>query len=93
MPQHDYILDNQTGAAFRADLNNALSAIVKIANYLASTEMHHHQFPLRLTLHRERRSVTPRCHSVVDVGRRSYTGLPVRAHVRRFVVNGRWPAI
>lgn len=26
--QHDYILDNQAGAAFRADLNNALSAIV-----------------------------------------------------------------
>ena len=28
MAQHDYILDNQAGAAFRADLNNALSAIV-----------------------------------------------------------------
>jgi hypothetical protein len=27
MPQHDYILDNQSGANFRADLNNALLAI------------------------------------------------------------------
>lgn len=26
--QHDYVLDNQAGAAFRADLNNALGAIV-----------------------------------------------------------------
>lgn len=26
--QHDYVLDNQAGAAFRSDLNNALSAIV-----------------------------------------------------------------
>jgi len=28
MAQHDYVLDNQSGAEFRADLNNALSAIV-----------------------------------------------------------------
>jgi hypothetical protein len=28
MAQHDYIIENQSGAAFRADLNNALSAIV-----------------------------------------------------------------
>lgn len=28
MAQHDYVLDNQAGAAFRSDLNNALSAIV-----------------------------------------------------------------
>lgn len=28
MAQHDYIIDNQSGAAFRADLNVALSAIV-----------------------------------------------------------------
>lgn len=28
MSQHDYVLDNQAGAAFRADLNNALAAIV-----------------------------------------------------------------
>ena len=28
MAQHDYIIANQSGAAFRADLNNALSAIV-----------------------------------------------------------------
>jgi hypothetical protein len=28
MSQHDYILDNATGSAFRADLNNALTAIV-----------------------------------------------------------------
>lgn len=28
MSQHDYVLDNQAGAAFRADLNNALGAIV-----------------------------------------------------------------
>jgi len=27
MPQHDYVLDNQTSANFRADLNNALLAI------------------------------------------------------------------
>lgn len=27
MSQHDFVLDNQTGAAFRADLNNALLAI------------------------------------------------------------------
>ena len=27
-PQHDFILDNQTGAQFRADLNNALEAMV-----------------------------------------------------------------
>jgi len=28
MAQHDYVIDNQSGASFRADLNNALSAIV-----------------------------------------------------------------
>ena len=28
MAQHDYVIANQSGAAFRADLNNALSAIV-----------------------------------------------------------------
>tara|TARA_R100001126_G_scaffold33568_1_gene18875 strand:+ start:2227 stop:6753 length:4527 start_codon:yes stop_codon:yes gene_type:complete len=28
MAQHDYILDNQSGANFRADLNNALAAVV-----------------------------------------------------------------
>lgn len=28
MAQHDYVLDNQSGASFRSDLNNALSAIV-----------------------------------------------------------------
>jgi len=28
MAQHDYVLDNQTGSAFRADLNNVLSAII-----------------------------------------------------------------
>lgn len=28
MGQHDYVLDNQTGALFRADLNTALAAIV-----------------------------------------------------------------
>lgn len=28
MAQHDYVLDNATGLAFRADLNNALAAIV-----------------------------------------------------------------
>jgi len=28
MAQHDYVLDNQSGAEFRQDLNNALSAIV-----------------------------------------------------------------
>lgn len=27
MAQHDYVIDNQSGAAFRADLNNALAAI------------------------------------------------------------------
>ena len=27
MPQHDYVLANQSGASFRADLNNALAAI------------------------------------------------------------------
>jgi len=30
MPQHDYDIANQTGAAFRADLNNALSAIATV---------------------------------------------------------------
>ncbi len=30
MPQHDYILDNQPGAAFRADLNAALAAIAQL---------------------------------------------------------------
>lgn len=30
MAQHDYIISNQSGAAFRQDLNNALSAIVSI---------------------------------------------------------------
>jgi hypothetical protein len=30
MAQHDYIIDNATGAAVRADLNNALSAIVTL---------------------------------------------------------------
>src|SRR6185312_4055192 len=28
MAQHDYVLDNQSGASFRADLNLALAAIV-----------------------------------------------------------------
>ena len=28
MAQHDYVINNQSGAAFRADLNNALAAIV-----------------------------------------------------------------
>lgn len=28
MSQHDYVIDNQSGAAFRSDLNNALAAIV-----------------------------------------------------------------
>jgi hypothetical protein len=28
MPQHDYVIDNQTAPNFRADLNNALAAIV-----------------------------------------------------------------
>lgn len=27
MSQHDYVIDNQAGAAFRADLNNALAAV------------------------------------------------------------------
>lgn len=30
MAQHDYIVSNQSGASFRQDLNNALSAIVSI---------------------------------------------------------------
>ena len=30
MAQHDYIISNQSGASFRQDLNNALSAIVTI---------------------------------------------------------------
>jgi hypothetical protein len=30
MAQHDYVLDNQSGLAFRQDLNNALAAIVSI---------------------------------------------------------------
>lgn len=30
MSQHDYILDNQAGAQFRTDLNNALSAIATV---------------------------------------------------------------
>lgn len=30
MAQHDYIISNQSGAAFRQDLNNALSAVVSI---------------------------------------------------------------
>jgi hypothetical protein len=28
MAQHDYIIANQSGAAFRSDLNNSLAAIV-----------------------------------------------------------------
>ena len=28
MAQHDYIISNQSGAAFRADLNNGLAAVV-----------------------------------------------------------------
>jgi hypothetical protein len=28
MAQHDYIIANQSGAAFRSDLNNGLAAIV-----------------------------------------------------------------
>ena len=28
MPTHDYVIDNATGSTIRADLNNALSAIV-----------------------------------------------------------------
>lgn len=30
MAQHDYVIDNQSGASFRSDLNNALSAIVTL---------------------------------------------------------------
>lgn len=30
MAQHDYVLDNQSGASFRADLNDALSAIATL---------------------------------------------------------------
>lgn len=30
MSQHDYLLDNQTGASFRSDLNNALAAIATL---------------------------------------------------------------
>jgi hypothetical protein len=30
MAQHDYVLDNQSGLAFRQDLNNALAAIVSL---------------------------------------------------------------
>ena len=30
MAQHDYVLDNQSGLAFRQDLNNALAAIVSV---------------------------------------------------------------
>lgn len=30
MSQHDYILDNQAGAQFRADLNNALAAVATV---------------------------------------------------------------
>jgi hypothetical protein len=30
MPQHDYDIANQSGAAFRADLNNALSAVATV---------------------------------------------------------------
>ena len=30
MAQHDYILDNAAGAAFRSDLNNALAAVVSL---------------------------------------------------------------
>jgi hypothetical protein len=88
------LLGKLMGAGKRLLTGESLFTTVQIANYLASSEMHHYQFPLRLTLHRERRSVKPRCHSVVDVGRRSYTGLPVRAHVRRVVGHyGRWQAI
>ena len=37
MAQHDYNLINQSGANFRADLNNALSAIV--SNNSGATEI------------------------------------------------------
>ncbi len=30
MSQHDYVLDNQAGAQFRADLNNALAAVATV---------------------------------------------------------------
>ena len=36
MATHDYVLDNATGANFRADLNNALAAIV--SNNSSSSE-------------------------------------------------------
>jgi hypothetical protein len=36
MPQHDYVIDNQAGAGFRADVNNVLLAIV--ANNSGATE-------------------------------------------------------
>lgn len=36
MSQHDYVLDNQAGAAFRADLNAALAAVV--SNNSGATE-------------------------------------------------------
>ena len=44
MSQHDYVLENDTGQAFRADLNNALAAIV--SNNSGATEpstMYAHQ--------------------------------------------------
>lgn len=32
MAQHDFVIDNQTGANFRADLNNALAALVSLSS-------------------------------------------------------------
>lgn len=38
MSQHDYVIDNQDGASFRADINNALAAIVSQNSGLTAPE-------------------------------------------------------
>lgn len=44
-PQHDFILDNQSGAQFRADLNNALAAIAGFSSGPAEpTTTYAHQY-------------------------------------------------
>jgi hypothetical protein len=45
MAQHDYILANQSGAAFRSDLNNGLAAIVS-QQQRRSTTQHHLRLPV-----------------------------------------------
>jgi hypothetical protein len=50
MAQHDYIIANQSGAAFRSDLNNGLAAIVS-QQQRRSTTQHYLRLPVVARYH------------------------------------------